>query len=77
MKCGTRRKRRSLEKVLDMDVYTEEMEKHHRSRRQAAEETACTWNIEGDPFTGKYIILFANIKFNRFLGSLGGALTTP
>ena len=77
VKCGTRRKRRSLEKVLDMDVYTEEMEKHHRSRRQAAEETACTWNIEGDPFTGKYIILFANIKFNRFLGSLGGALTTP
>ena len=55
VKCGTRRKRRSLEKALDRDVYTEEMEKHHRVRRQAAEETACIWSLEGKPFTGNYM----------------------
>ena len=60
-KCGTRRKRRSLEKALDRDIYTDEMEKHHRTRRQTAEETACIWNIEGKPFAGNYIITNINI----------------
>jgi hypothetical protein len=54
MICGTRRKRRALERALDEDVYTAELEKHHRTRRQATEGVACIWNIEGKPFTGNY-----------------------
>ena len=54
MKCGTRRKRRALEKALDRDIYTEELEEHRRSKRQATEEVACTVK-EGTPFTGNYI----------------------
>jgi hypothetical protein len=56
MKCGTRRKRHNLENVLDVDVYTEELEKRHiaRVRRQAAEEAPCLWGIEGKPFTGNF-----------------------
>ena len=54
MKCGTRRKRRDLEKALDRDIYTEELEEHRRSKRQATEEVACTVK-EGMPFTGNYI----------------------
>ena len=57
MKCGARRKRRALEKALDKDIYTEELEKHHRSRRQTTEEVACLWNIEGEPYTGNYILI--------------------
>ena len=52
MKCGTRRKRRAEEKALDKDIYTEELEKHHRTRRETTEEVACIWNMEGEPYTG-------------------------
>ncbi len=55
MKCGTRRKRRDVEKALDKDIYTEELEKHHRTKRQANEEVACTWNMEGKPYSGNCI----------------------
>ncbi|CAB3978996.1 DNA double-strand break repair Rad50 ATPase, partial [Paramuricea clavata] len=57
MKCGTRRKRRALEKTLDKDVYTQELEKHHRTRRQATEGVACIWNMEGEPKIGSLPIL--------------------
>ena len=56
-KCGTRRKRSAQEKALDKDIYTEELEKHHRSRRQAAEEVACLWDKEGKPYGGNYILI--------------------
>ena len=54
MKCGTRRKRRALEKALDKDIYTDELEKHLRTKRQATEEVNCIWNIEGEPYSGNY-----------------------
>ena len=53
--CGTRRKRSALEKQLDRDIYTKELEKHRRSRRQANEGVACIWNFEGKPLKGKYV----------------------
>ena len=52
IKCGTRRKRRAPEK--NKDIYTKELETHHRSKRQATEEVACIWNIEGEPYAGNY-----------------------
>ena len=55
MLCGTRRKRSALEKILDKDIYTKELEKHRRSRRQATEGAACIWNFEGKPLRGKSI----------------------
>ena len=61
MKCGTRRKRRALEKVLDRDVYTEALEKHRRSKRVATEEVAC-FTKELTPFTGNYILLVVRFK---------------
>ena len=70
MKCGTRRKRRALERAVDRDVYTEELEKHHRARRQTTEEMPCMWEIEGKPFTGNYFIfklLIIIIKFIAYL----------
>ncbi|CAB3984857.1 DNA double-strand break repair Rad50 ATPase, partial [Paramuricea clavata] len=57
MICGTRRKRRALERALDEDVYTDELEKHHRTRRQATGGVACISNIEGKPFTGSLPIV--------------------
>ena len=57
MKCGKRRKRSALEKTLEADVYTEELEKHKRIRRQTTESVACTWNLEGEPKTGLYFLL--------------------
>jgi hypothetical protein len=54
VKCGTRRKRRALEIALEKDVYTKELEKHYRTRRQATEEVACVWNKEVDLFSGKH-----------------------
>ena len=57
MKCGKRRKRSALEKALEADVYTEELEKHKRIRRQTTESVACTWNLEGEPKTGLYFLL--------------------
>ena len=53
--CGTRRKRRALEKALDNDVYTEDLERHHRTRRQTTEEATCIWNKEIEALTGNYI----------------------
>ena len=52
--CGTSRKRRALEKALDMDIYTAELEKRHRTRRQVqdTEQIACIWNLEGKGLTG-------------------------
>ena len=52
MKCGTRRKRSALEKALDKDIYTEDLEKHLRTRRETNEEVACIWNMEGEPYSG-------------------------
>lgn len=51
-KCGKRRTRSALEKAIEADVYTEELEKHKRIRRQTTESVACTWNLEGEPKTG-------------------------
>ena len=53
-KCGTRRKRRDVEKALDKDVYTEDLEKHLRTKRQATGEVACLWNKEGNLFSGNF-----------------------
>ena len=52
MICGQRRKRSALEKALDADVYTEELEVHKRVRRQTTESVPCSWNLEGEPKTG-------------------------
>ncbi|XP_028399029.1 uncharacterized protein LOC114522522 [Dendronephthya gigantea] len=54
--CGERRKRSALEKALDTDVYTKELEGHRRVRRQATESTSCAWNLEGDPKRGSFPI---------------------
>ena len=54
MKCGQRRKRSALEKALEADVYTEELEEHKRVRRQTTESVPCSWNLEGEPKTGLY-----------------------
>ena len=55
MKCGERRKRSALEKALDADVYSEELEQHKRIRRQTTESVPCSWNLEGEPKTGLYL----------------------
>lgn len=52
LKCGSRRKRSALEKALEADVYTKELEVHKRVRRQATEGVPCSWNLEGEPKTG-------------------------
>ena len=51
-KCGERRKRSALEKALDTDVYTEELEGHKRVRRQTTESVSCAWNLVGEPTKG-------------------------
>lgn len=53
-KCGVSRKRRALKNAFDTDIYSKELEKHHRIRRQAqtTDEIACIWSIEGKGFTG-------------------------
>ena len=53
-KCGVSRKRRAQKNAFDTDIYSEELEKHHRIRRQAqtTDEIACIWSIEGKGFTG-------------------------
>ena len=57
MKCsGIRRKRDALEKALDKDVYTKELEKRTRVRRQTTDGVACTLSKEGEPFTGNHIM---------------------
>ena len=53
-KCGTRRKRRDVEKALDKDVYTEDLEKHLRTKRQTSGDVACLWNKEGNLFSGNF-----------------------
>ena len=58
LKCGTRRKRSALEKALEADVYTKELEVHKRIRRQASEKIPCAWNMEGDPYKGLYLLYF-------------------
>ena len=57
MICGARKKRRAVENALDMDIYTEELEKRHRARRQAqtTDEIACIWGLEGKGFTGNHM----------------------
>jgi hypothetical protein len=57
MKCGERRKRSALEKALDADVYTEELERHKRVRRQTTESVTCSWNLEGEPKTGFFAFI--------------------
>ena len=56
LKCGARRRRTALEKALEADVYTEELEKHKRMRRQTTESVVCSWNLEGEPKTGLYFV---------------------
>ena len=53
-KCGTRRKRRDVEKALDKDVYTEDLERHLRKKRQVTGEVACLWEKEGNLFSGNF-----------------------
>lgn len=70
MKCGERRRRSALDKALDADVYTEELEEHKRVRRQTTESVACSWNLEGEPKIGMLFlfgILFKKIYFVRGL----------
>ena len=54
MKCGARRKRNAQEKIFDKDIYTDELEKHRRVRRQATDEMTCLWRVEGKPLSGNY-----------------------
>ena len=73
MKCGIRRKRHALEKALDKDIYTDELDKHLRTKRQATEEVSCIWNIEGEPYSGTFpivpevsftiVVFFIPVKF--------------
>ena len=63
-KCGVSRKRRALKNTLDTDIYSEELEKHHRNRRQAqtTDKIACIWSREGKAFTGnKYVNQYCKI----------------
>ena len=65
MKCGTRKKRHAIENALEKDIYTEDLEKHIRQRRQATEEPACIWNIEGKAYSGNYICDFLFLDSNK------------
>ena len=58
MICGERRKRSALEKALEADVYTVELERHKRVRRQTTESVPCSWNLEGEPKRGWYFLCY-------------------
>ncbi|XP_028399178.1 uncharacterized protein LOC114522645 isoform X2 [Dendronephthya gigantea] len=74
--CGKRRKRSALEKVLDADVYTKELEGHKRVRRQTTESVSCIKNVEGVLKKGtlplaevNYFIIVYGIPITLYFGA--------
>jgi hypothetical protein len=64
LRCGVRRKRSALEKALEADVYTKDLEKHKRIRRQTTENVPCSRNFEGRPMKGLYFVFIYCIYEN-------------
>ena len=70
LRCGVRRKRSAIEKALETDVYTKDLERHKRIRRQTTESVPCSWNLEGIPVKGLYLCYVTLFKFIRTHASL-------